>query len=47
MSMRLVFASGFVAILVSVTPAAAARKKFLTKCMADVAPAAAAAPKSQ
>ena len=69
MSMRLVFASGFVAVMVSVTPAAAltaaekmetckfgadhqklagaARKKFLTKCMADVAPAAAAAPKSQ
>jgi psiF repeat len=64
MLMRSVFASGFLAVLVSATPAAAltaaekmetckfgadhqkltgeARKKFLAKCMAEVAPAAAA-----
>jgi psiF repeat len=69
MLMRSVFASGFLAVLVSATPAAAltaaekmetckfgadhqklageARKKFLTKCMAEVAPAPAAAAKSQ
>ena len=68
MLMRLVFASGFLAVFVSATPAlaltpaekmetckfgadhqklaGAARKKFLAKCMADGAPAA-AAPKSQ
>jgi hypothetical protein len=71
MLMRSVIASGFLAVLVSATPAAAltaaekmetckfgadhqklageARKKFLTKCMAEVAPAPApaAAAKSQ
>jgi psiF repeat len=70
MLMRSGFAFGFLAVLVSATPAAAlteaekmetckfgadhqklagdARKKFLAKCMANVAPAApAAAPKTQ